>query len=70
VPKRNTERPSEFNTLTQAAAARYAGVSRQAIHKAIAEGRLRSVVVEGPGDTERVMLRDLEAWKRTRADQV
>jgi excisionase family DNA binding protein len=68
VPKRRTEKPSELNTLTQAAAARYVGVSRQAVQKAIAQGRLRSVVVEGPGDTPRVMLSDLEVWKRTRGD--
>jgi hypothetical protein len=68
MPKRKTGKLTEINTVSQAAAARFVGVSREAIRKAIAQGRLRSVVVEGPGAAPRVLLRDLEAWKRTRAE--
>ncbi len=67
MPKRKTERPSEINTVSQAAAARYVGVSREAIRKAIAQGRLRAVLVEKLSDTPRLLLSDLAAWKRVRA---
>lgn len=62
MPKAKRPKPTEFNTLGQAAAARFLGVSRQRAGTLVAEGKLKAYDfpdLRGP----RILLIDLEARK-------
>lgn len=61
-PKVRRPTPTEFNTLGQAAAARFLGVSRQRVGTLVAKGKLNTY--EFPGlRGPRILLIDLEERK-------
>ena len=61
-PNVKRPKPTEFNTLSQAAAARYLGISRQRVGTLVAEGKLKTHDVSA-GRGPRILVTDLERRK-------
>jgi excisionase family DNA binding protein len=65
MSEKKRERPSEWNTMTQAAAGRMLGVSRERVGQWIADGRLPAHRVEGWANP-RILIADAERFARAR----